>query len=256
LNLNQYYSVNYMDPLFLLIPLSFFMGVVNSVAGGGGVFGVPALLAMGMPPVNALALNRISDIGNIVGSLKNYMKVKDFDQKLGFIAIPLILVGAFLGAHFVVGLEEDLLNKVVIGAVIIGIVFLIYPFKTDASSAKPMIAYGMIALLFLGFWDGAFAMAGGTFGVLIFVLLFKKSYLGAKSVMTFAAIPETLMTAAILTYNANIEWTHGLAMFISAILGAYIGSKIAIKKGSHFIRYAMAAMAFVIVLKIVIFDIL
>ena len=99
-------------------------------------------------------------------------------------------------------------------------------------------------------------MAGGTFGVLIFVLLFKKTYLGAKSVMTFAAIPETLMSATILTYHANIQITHGIAMFIAAIFGAYIGSKFAIKKGSRFIRYAMAIMALIMVLKIIIFDIL
>ena len=42
-----------MDFIIFLIPLSFIMGFVNSIAGGGGVFGVPALIALGMPPVYA-----------------------------------------------------------------------------------------------------------------------------------------------------------------------------------------------------------
>ena len=245
-----------MDVIFYLIPLSFIMGLVNSIAGGGGVLGVPAMLALGMPPVNALALNRVSDLGNIVGSLKNYINVEGFDKKLGLIAIPPILIGALVGANFVVGLAEDVLNQVVLGAVLIGIVFLVLPFKPKKADADPKIVIGVIGLLALGFWDGAFAMAGCTFGVLIFVMLFNKSYLSAKSIMTFAAIPETIISASILLMYSDVSIEHGVMMFIAGALGAYIGSKYAIKKGSVFIRYAMAVMACVMVLKILIFDII
>lgn len=232
------------------------MGFVNSIAGGGGVFGVPALIALGVPPVGALALNRISDLGNIVGSLKNYIKVTGFDKRLGLIAIPPILVGAFVGANLIVGVEKELLNKIILGAVLVGVFFLLYPFNPKESVTKPHMLYGVLALLLLGLWDGAFAMAGGTFGVLIFVILFHKSYLGAKSIMTFAAIPETLMSAAILWYHADIVFVDAVSMFGSAVIGSYVGSKLAINKGSQFIRYAMAVMALIMVLKVFLFDVL
>ncbi len=245
-----------MDLLVFLIPLSFIMGFVSSISGGGGVFGVPALIAFGVPPINALALNRISDLGNIAGSLRHYMQVDGFDRKLGFIAIPPILLGAFIGANLIVGIDEVLLNKIILVAVIIGVFLLLYPFKTKKNNVKSPLVLGMSALFVLGLWDGAFAMAGGTFGVLIFVLVFHQSYLSAKGVLTFAAVPETLMSAIILYSHSNIYILEAVVMFSSAVLGAFIGSKIAIRKGARFIRYAMAIMAIVMVLKVLFIDVL
>ena len=72
----------------MIIPLSFLMGFVNAISGGGGVFGVPAMLAMGLPPVNALALNRISDFGYLIGSLRNYMRLPEFQWKLALAITP------------------------------------------------------------------------------------------------------------------------------------------------------------------------
>ena len=109
-----------MNEIFILGIFSFIMGFVNSIAGGGGVFGVPAMLAIGLPPVNALTLNRISDIGNIVGSLRNYKKVDGFDARLAYLAVPPILIGAFVGANFITGLSEETLNQIVLGAVCVG----------------------------------------------------------------------------------------------------------------------------------------
>jgi len=245
-----------MDFVFLIIPLAFVMGFVNSISGGGGVFGVPALIAMGLPPVNALALNRISDLGNIIGSLHNYTKIPDFRWKVAAIAIPPILAGAFVGANLIVGLEEALLNKIIIGAVCVGMVFLLYPVKPKPEDTKPHYVAGMFSLLLLGLWDGAFAMAGGTFGVLIFVLLFHRSYVGAKGIMTLAAVPETLLSMSILWLHSSVDLKTAAIMITSTVFGSYIGSKIAIQKGSPFIRYAMVLMALIMVLKIVVFDIL
>lgn len=155
-----------MDPLIFLLILSFMMGFVNSITGGGGVFGVPAMIAFGLPPVDVLALNRISDLGNITGSLRNYMKVEGFDKKLAMIAIPPIICGALIGANFIVRIDEEFLDPIIIGAVLIAVVLILYPFKPKEVKADPKWILGIIALLLLGLWEGAFALAGGTFGVL------------------------------------------------------------------------------------------
>lgn len=243
-----------MDNLILLTLISFMMGLVNSTSGGGGVFGVPTLLALGVPPVNVLVLNRISDLGNIAGSLKNYMGIAGFNRNLGLIAIPPILLGAFAGANLIVKADEEVLNAIILVAVMLAVFILLYPAKPFQKKIKPHIGLGVFALLALGVWEGALAMAGGTFGVLLFVFLFRQSYLQAKGVMTFAAIPETLMSATILYLHSDVASEQIVVMFSAAVVGAFIGSKFAIGKGSHFIRYAMATMALAMVAKIVIFD--
>lgn len=245
-----------MSSILPLIPLSFVMGFVNAIAGGGGVLGVPTLLALGLPPVNALALNRVSDMGTIIGAAHNYMRVPEFRWKLAALAVPPIIVGAFIAANLVVTIPAPLLSRIILGAVFVGIFFLLYPFKPKAEGTKPHYAAGILALFALGLWDGAFAMGGGTFGVLIFVLLFHRTFLSAKSILTFATIPETFLSGSIILWHAHVAWPHAAAMFASAVAGSYIGSHLAIQKGSRFIRYAMAGMAAVMVLKVLIFDIL
>ncbi len=243
-----------MNEIFILGIFSFIMGFVNSIAGGGGVFGVPAMLAIGLPPVNALTLNRISDIGNIVGSLRNYKKVDGFDARLAYLAVPPILIGAFVGANFITGLSEETLNQIVLGAVCVGILLLIYPFQKSGEAKTQHKWLGVAALILLGFWDGAFAMAGGTFGVLIFVLLFGKTYVNAKGVMTYAAIPETIMSAGILYMSSTVSIPQIASMFLCAVVGSYMGSHLAIRKGSNFIRYTMAVLAVFMLAKVIIFD--
>lgn len=246
-----------MDSLYyFIIPLGFLMGVVSSISGGGGVFGVPALIALGLSPVNALALNRISDLGHIVGCMKNYVKAEGVDKRLVLLSVPPILIGAYIGANFVVGLEDETLNAIIIGAVLVGAFLLLYPFKKKAQAGKPNLILGAVFLLLLGLWDGAFAMAGGTFGVLIFVLIFHKSYVNAKGILTIAVVPETLMSVTILFVHSSVSYGLCGAMFASSLVGAYVGSKLAVKKGSEFIRYAMVGMALIMVAKIILFDVL
>ena len=156
----------------------------------------------------------------------------------------------------VTNLNPETLHLIIVGAVFIGIFFLLAPLKPKPQDTKPYYVAGFLAVLALGVWDGAFAMAGGTFGVLILVMLFHRSYLGAKSIAVAAAVPEVILSMSILWFHSTVQTGEAAAMMISAMLGAYAGSKIAIRGGNNFIRYAMAGMAFVMVLKIVIFDIL
>lgn len=240
----------------LLAILSLCMGGVNSITGGGGVFGVPALMAMGIPPINALALNRWADIGNLIGSLQNYMRIKDFNLKKSLLIIPPMVIGAVIGVLFIVNISEALRNIIVLCAVVVGVLFLLYPAKSKDADSKENLWLGIPAIVLLGFWDGAFAMAGGTFGVLILVTLFKRSYLGAKSSLTLAQLPETIVSVSILTYSANIMKIEILTMIAFSIIGAYLGSKLAIKKGNQFIRYGMVLVALLMAGKVLFIDIL
>ncbi|MAQ71886.1 MAG: hypothetical protein CL565_06800 [Alphaproteobacteria bacterium] len=229
------------------------MGVVTSISGGAGVFAIPTLLAFGIPPVSALALNRISDIGVLTGAARNYFKSNKFDFKTTFIAVWPITIGALIAVNIVVKLPENILNAIVLGAVVIGMFFLLSPVKKrDIKDIQAGSNYllGFSALFILGLWEGAFAMAGATFAVLIFVRFFKKSFLEARSIQIIAAIPETFISAAILSYHASFKISWAIAIFASSAVGAYLGSKLAIRKGDNFIRLSMVAISIVMVLKV------
>lgn len=61
----------------LYIPfIGLFVGLINSISGGAGVFAIPMMLLLGIPPVNALLLNRSADVGGLMGAFLTYNKSK------------------------------------------------------------------------------------------------------------------------------------------------------------------------------------
>lgn len=243
-----------MDILLIGI-LGFVMGVVTSISGGAGVFAVPTLLAFGLPPVNALALNRMSDVGVVLGALKNFSRAKTIDWKLALKIVPFLAGGAFVGAKVVVGLPEEVLNPVILAGVIVGIFFLLKPvgeFKKLEKPTKVKLIIGFSMLFLVGAWNGALAMAGATFAVLVLVNFFNQNFLEARSIDIVAAIPETLISTTILVMAATVNYSWLATMFISSFVGAWVGSTLAIKHGSSFIRKAMVVIALVMLTKVIV----
>jgi len=243
-----------MMSLYFIGILSFFMGLVTSISGGGGVFGIPVMLAFGLPTLNALALNRISDLGTLAGAVKNYCTSKEMDWGLAKIVAPPFVIGGLMGVSFVVNSDSEFLKYFVVSAVFVGMFFLILPYRAKEVKAKPNYYLGIPLLILVGFWDGSVAMAGATFAMIILVAVFHKSFISARSSLIIAAIPETMISSSVLIYAASLKLSEIAVMFFASVLGAYAGSKLAIKKGNNFIRFTMVGISFVMCLKIIFFD--
>ncbi len=241
-----------MIELLLISGLGLIMGIVNSISGGAGVFAVPTMLAFGIPPVATLALNRTSDLGVVLGALRGYHKSKSIDWKLAFrIMIPLV-IGSFTGASIIVKLPEKWLPPIILAGVVIGIIFLLK--KPTLRQLSHNVFHSRVGLLFIflvGIWSGALAMAGATFAVLVLVHFFGKNFLEARATEIVAAIPATAISVIILFLNSESSFSWLLVMFVSNFVGAWIGSHLAAKRGSDFIRKAMIGIAFIMIVKVV-----
>lgn len=238
--------------IYIIAALGILMGFVTSICGGAGVFAVPTMLALGFHPINTLALNRISDLGCITGAISNYTrKVKEFNLKTALLVSIPLTIGAFFGANFSITIPETHLKLFIIFAVFVGIFFLTRKIKIRPETSKVNKPLGAIALLAVGFWSGAVGMAGATFAVLVLVCIFNQSFLLARSTDIVAAIPETALSIIIFTRHTELDLKLIAVMFVTSTLGAFLGSKLAIKKGSEFIRYSMVAISILMIIKVI-----
>ena len=229
------------------------MGIVSATSGGSGVFGIPVLLAFGIPPINTLALNRMSDVGVEFGALWNYHKSKNIDWKLASIIMFPLAIGSFFGAKAVLLIPENFLKFIIIFGVFMGIFFLLKPVRPQEKTDKSRLSIlGLFFMTLVGVWSGALAMAGGTFAVLVLVYFFHKNFLQSKNTDIVAAIPETLISTTILFFGSTITWPLLLVMFTGSFIGAWIGAHLAIKHGSEFIRKAMVGIAILMIIKVVV----
>ena len=240
--------------LSILIPVAFLAGMITSIAGGGGVVFVTTAIALGIPSLNALALNRITDLGVLTGSFNNFRKVPEIPWRSIKFFAPLFLAGAIGGASFAVSIPQDVLQVILIAASILAITLVIIKPRPLVTAGRKLLLLGYFAIFLIGFWDGAIAMAGTTFFLIAAHYFFNMDYMKARAVNMFTAIPETLISASIITYHSTIDVTTGMIMYVAAAIGAYIGSKMAVTRGHEFIRYGMLGVSGLMIAKLVIYD--
>ncbi len=243
-----------MDILYWLIPIAMIAGFITAVAGGGGVLFVTTAVAFGLDPLNALALNRLTDIGVICGSFNNFRRVPEIPTKELIKFMPLMLFGAIIGANLVVDLSDIYLRVLIIGAAVFAIAMIILQPQPNIKSSKKLMILGYFAIALVGLWDGMIAMAGATLFILAANYFFNMDYLKARVVQMYAGIPETLISAGILTFHSAVTLKIGLLAYFSATIGAYLGSKLAVRGGKDYIRIGMIIVSVLMVAKLIFVD--
>lgn len=243
--------------IFLLSAFGVLLGLINAISGGGGVFALPAFLALGLSPVNAIALNLVSDVGVVLGAIPNfYRKKNNVDWKFALIMLPILMAGAFLGAKVIVNLEPEITKKIILIGVLLGMIFLLKPIKKNEkahTSSKAKLILGYFLLFLIGMWDGSIAIAGTTFALIVIVHMFNKSFLQGRIAYAAAGAPGTLIAAIIVYMESSLSLSWTLSILISNIVGAWIGSHIAVKFGDGIIKKFIVVMAVLIVAKVLFF---
>ena len=85
-------------PFFIICPLNFLAGLVDSIGGGGGLISLPAFMLAGLSPHAAVATNKLASTTGTTISTVRYCKNGYYEKKLALPGILLALGGSFLGA--------------------------------------------------------------------------------------------------------------------------------------------------------------
>ena len=241
----------YYPVLFLT---AFFAGLVDSIAGGGGIITIPVMLSLGFPPHIALGTNKFqASFGSFTASYY-YIKKDVVILKSCIAGIIFTLIGSALGTWSVQQISSDVL-KYIIPFLLVGII--IYSFvKTNLGESdrqarmKEMIFY-FIAGLTLGFYDGFFGPGVGSFWAIAFVAFLGynlKKATGYTKVMNFTS---NIVSLFIFILGGYVIFMAGIIMAMGQIAGSRIGSELVIKRGVKFIKPIFIAVVILTTMKII-----
>lgn len=229
-------------------------GFVDSIAGGGGLISVPVLLSIGLPPQIALGTNKLQSSFGALSAACNYIKkgVVKLDESL--LGILFTLCGAVTGAWTVQQMSADFIRQLI--PVLLLIIF-IYTFFSKNLGMEPTRAKMPRHLFFvlfgfgLGFYDGFFGPGTGSFwaaALLIVLGLDMRKASGTTKIMNFTS---NFVALCVFIYNDNVFYSAGITMAVGQVLGARVGSGLAIKKGARFIRPIFLIVVFATILRLV-----
>lgn len=238
------------EMLLLFFAAAALAGFIDSIAGGGGLIGIPVLLLSGLPPINALATNKVQGMaGSFTASMTMIKKgVVDF-KKIWFAAL-MSFIGATLGTiavHYINVGVLDILVPIVL--IMIGLYFLLVPNIGDVEK-KPRMEeklFNTTVVPGIGFYDGIFGPGTGSFFSLSNIALRGQQIITATGNAKVFNFASNIAAVVVFVVSGKVVWLVGGVMIVGQILGAYLGSLMVIKNGSKLIRPLVVIMCFLMV---------
>jgi uncharacterized membrane protein YfcA len=241
------------ETLALLVAIAAVAGMVDAIAGGGGLLALPALLWAGLPPVQALATNKLQGTFGTFTASWNFIRRGEID--LASLRVPILLtfVGSAIGTQAVRIIGSERLEPIVPGLLIAFALYFLFSPRIGDSDAQHRIGHTLFGFLIgfsVGFYDGFFGPGTGTFFAAAFVLLLgynlRRATAGTK-VLNFTSNIASLLFFALA---GEVVWQVGLPMGLAQMVGAWLGSHLVIRHGTALIRPLLVIVSLAISIRL------
>ena len=252
------YELSLATALFLLAA-SFFAGFVDSIAGGGGLIQLPALL-IGLPKsgtAEVLGTNKLSAVFGTTTAAALYRKQIKPDPKILLgMGIPAFL-GSAGGAVLASKIPTSSMRPMVLALLIVVAIYTW--FKPDLGKyenlrhlPKQRIQIAALAGVIIGFYDGIFGPGTGSFLMLILVVSLGYAFITASAIAKVVNVATNLGAIIIFGANGEIIWKIGLTLAFANVAGGLIGAHLALKGGSNLVRKVFMGVTLALIIKVAI----
>lgn len=222
----------------LLFGTGVLAGFVDSIAGGGGLITLPVLMHF-VPPHLALGTNKLQACFGSGSAAFHYAKAGLVDVKDCGFGFLLSFLGSSAGTLLVLRINPEFLRRFIPILLVLVAVYLLLKPHTGATETKPRMTRTRCDVVFglaIGFYDGFFGPGTGTFWTMAFMLALGFNMTKATAhtkVMNFAS---NLASLTFFLAYGSIDFTAGLLMGVGQLIGARIGSRMVVMRGTKFIR--------------------
>jgi len=241
-------------PIFLILfSGGFFAGFVDSIAGGGGLISLPVLLSVGLPPQLALGTNKLQGTFGPFSSSLNYIRNGTVELPQLVEGIIFTFLGAALGAWLIQLLDPGFIKHLIPIMLLAVFFYTIWSKDLGFKSKDAVMGKGVFFLLFglvLGFYDGFFGPGTGSFWTLALMTLMGYDMTRAAGATRIMNFTSNIVALGAFIIGGNVLYSAGLCMALGQIIGARIGSGMAIRRGARFIRPIFLTVVFLTIARL------
>ncbi len=228
-----------LDTATLLFAVALIAGFVDSIAGGGGLIAIPALLWSGLGPVETLATNKAQAVFGSGAAAYNFIRKGAVDLRESAPAVAWTFAGAAAGAWLVQRIDNAFLERLIPGLLIgFALYFLLSPRVSDLDArqrvGKPLFA--LTVGLGVGFYDGFFGPGTGTFFAIGYVALLGYNLRRATAHSKLLNFTSNLAALLFFIAGGHIAWATAAIMAFGQLIGAWLGSHLVLRHGARLVR--------------------
>ncbi|MEA4926261.1 MAG: TSUP family transporter [Syntrophomonadaceae bacterium] len=230
----------------IVCPLVFLAGLVDSIAGGGGLISLPAYLLAGLPPHYALGTNKTAmSIGTFTAAVK-YFKAGQIDLRVGAVSAVGSFIGSALGSCLALMIADHILKTIMLVILPVVAVFLLIKKDFGVTSNIPkqmslqeLTISALLIGLIIGGYDGLIGPGTGTFFILAFTAFMGFDLLKSSGCAKVANLMSNVASMIIFMINGKVLLPLAITAAVFAVAGNYVGARLAISGGNQYVRYAI-----------------
>ena len=228
--------MEYLADLLYLCPLLLIAGILDGIAGGGGIIALPAYLLTGMPVHSAYACNKL---------------------RSALISLPFTILGSMAATRLILSLDAQVVKLIIAVCIPLAAVLMFAKRKlsqktvTRVGISTKTVALCIFSGLILGAYDGLFGPGGGTVAMIVFSLLMNYDLrVGCGNGKIIIVVSNITAVIHYITGGYMI-WHVALPCAAANMLGSYLGAALAVKKGEKLVTAAMVTVIVVLVVQTV-----
>jgi uncharacterized membrane protein YfcA len=241
-----------LDSVVLLVVAAFVAGTIDAIAGGGGLVTIPALLAVGVAPVAALATNKLQSAVGTAGAVVAFARKGRIDLRRFGVPAAMSLGGSAIGAFLVTQIDPSFLSGFIPLLLIAMVVyFVVGPKMSDEdrhARAGRVALWGTAAAI--GCYDGFFGPGTGSFLTVALVALFGLGLPGAIAHAKLLNLASNVAAVAVLVAGGHALWATGLAMAAANAAGGQVGAHVAMRYGGRAARPLLIVVSLALTAKL------
>ncbi|MCM3636994.1 sulfite exporter TauE/SafE family protein [Sporosarcina luteola] len=234
----------------------FFIGAIattiGTLAGGGGLISLPAMLLLGIPIHSAIGANKVSNTVSSFSSFLFLLKHKQISLRESYWIIPVSLIGGISGGFIATKLSED--NLYILAIILLSFAFITSFIGKGDFNGQEKLKLSKVSvpgLYGIGIYDGLFGPGQGTLMLYLFGHL-KVAYIRAVGYVRLATFSSCFGAAITYIAAGKIIWPLTLLLMLGSITGAQTGVRIAEKLKPKFVKPILRVVTVALILQIIV----
>ena len=242
--------------LAILASASIFAGFIDSVVGGGGLIQIPAIFSV-LPkelPATLFGTNKIASVVGTANAAWRYSRRVKMPWGTTLPAALAAFICSYLGAAAVAWLPRDMLRPLIL-ILLVGAAVYTFWSKDFGAIHRPQhagrreVVYALLSGCAIGFYDGFFGPGTGSLLIFLFIRFFGFDFLHASAASKVVNVATNLAAIAYFVPNGYYLPLLAIIMATANVIGSFIGTHLALRHGSGFVRQVFLVVVSALILK-------